>query len=421
MIAGQPFRQFRQFSPAVLRYFVSIALLGFALDGGIYAVLLNLYLVRLGFGPEQIGLVNAVGTLSFALMALPAGALGQRFGSRRMLLIALGGLVLGTVLVPLADLLPTAWQLPWLAAMLCITYLALALYFVNTAPYLLELVSTAQRNTAFGLQTGLLSLAGFFGSLTGGLLPPLFASVLQLSTTQTAPYRYALICAGIALLPALVALRRPPAVVVPADERPVAPEARAADVPLRLFLGLLALIALVRVLQVSGTAVTNTFFNVYLDGALAMPSAQIGAIIAVGRLLGVPAALATGALTKRFGNFAVVIGASLGTALSMLPLALIPHWSAAAFGFVGVIGLSWIRYASSLVFFLELVPPNRRATVSGVTEMAAGVCFTLLTFGGGYVIVLLGYQTLFLTGAALTALSAVVFWWCFRGRQAHGS
>ncbi len=420
MIGAQSFRQLQQLGPTVLRYFCSIALIGFALDGGIYAVLLNLYLVRLGFGPEQIGLINAIGTLSFALMALPAGALGQRWGSRRMLLVGLGGLVVGAVLLPLADLLPAPWQLPWLAVTISVTYLSLAIYFVNTAPYLLELVSAAQRNSAFALQTGLTSFAAFLGSLIGGVLPPLFGTLLRVSAEQTAPYRYALVFAGLSLLPALVALRRPPPVVVPLVDQPVAPDARAPDSMLRPLLGLLALIALVRVLQVSGTAVTNTFFNVYLDGALLLPSAQIGAIIAAGRLLGVPAALATAALTRRFGNRAVVIGASLGTALSILPLALIPHWGAAGIGFIGVVGLSWIRYAASLVFFLELVPPNRRATVSGVTEMAAGVCFTLLTFGGGYIIALLGYQTLFLGGAAITALSAAVFWWCFRNRKAYG-
>jgi predicted MFS family arabinose efflux permease len=177
------------------------------------------------------------------------------------------------------------------------------------------------------------------------------------------------------------------------------------------------LIALVRVLQVAGLAVTSTFFNVYLDAALLVPTAQIGAIIALGRLLGVPAALTTSALTARFGNRAVVIGASLGTALSILPLALVPHWSAAGLSYIGVIALSWIRYASALVFFLELVPPARRATVSGVTEMAAGICFTVMTFGGGYVIALLGYRVLFLAGATLTGLSALAFWLAFRGAK----
>jgi predicted MFS family arabinose efflux permease len=132
----------------------------------------------------------------------------------------------------------------------------------------------------------------------------------------------------------------------------------------------------------------------------------------------VPAAFATASLTARFGNRGVVIGASLATAVSILPMALIPHWGAAGLSFIGVIASSWVRYAASVVYFLELVPPKRRATVSGVTEMAAGLCFTALAFGGGYIIALFSYRSLFLIGAAITALSAVVFWVLFRKRAA---
>jgi MFS family permease len=410
----------RRLGPAVGLYFTTIGLVAFAVDGGVYAVLLNLFLVRLGYGPEQIGLVNSAGTLTFALTSLPAGALGQRFGSRRMMVIGLGLLIAGCVLLPLADTLPAGWRLAWLVAGNVTLYLGLSLYFVNTAPYLMDVVAAERRNQLFSLQTALSSLSAFVGSLIGGFLPALIALALGMSSEQPAAYRYALIAAGLAMIPGWLAIRAARPVSVRPSDVPVNPDTAPPSVVAPIF-GLLTTIALVRVLQVSGLAVTSTFFNVYLDAALLVPTAQIGAIIAAGRLLGVPAALATSALTARFGNRAVVIAASLGTALSILPLALIPRWDAAGISFIGVVGLSWIRYASSLVYFLELVPPNRRATVSGVTEMAAGVCYTLLTFGGGYVIALVGYPSLFLAGAAVTALSALAFWWAFPARLARAA
>jgi MFS family permease len=408
----------RLLSPTVARYFATIAVVGFAVDGGVYAVLLNLFLLRLGYGPQQIGLVNAAGTLTFALSCVPAGALGARWGSRRMLLIGLSLLLAGCTLLPFADMLAPAWRLPWLLANDIVLYLGLALYFVNTAPFVMAAVSTAQRNQIFSLQTALLSLASFVGSLLGGLLPPMLAVLLGVSSDQTAPYRYALIVAGLAMVPAILALRGTQPGPGAREAEPAANLAAAPSVVAPI-LGLLAMIALIRMLQVSGMGALTTFFNVYLDSELLLPTAQIGAIIACGRLLGVPAALATSALTARFGNRAVVIGASLGTALSILPIALIPHWGAAGLSFIGVIGISWIRYASSVVYFLDLVPPARRATVSGVMEMAAGITFTMLTFGGGYAIALIGYRSLFLIGAALTSLSALVFWRSFRGRAVN--
>jgi MFS family permease len=406
----------RRLSPAVARYFVTIAVVGFAIDGGVYAILLNLFLLRLGYGTEQIGLVNSAGTLTFALASLPAGALGEHWGSRRMLLVGLGLMFVGCLLLPLADTLTPNLRLPWLLVNAIVLYLGLAFYFVNTAPYVMAAVGAAERNRVFSFQTALLSFAAFAGSLTGGLLPPLIATLLMVPITQPAPYRYAMIISGLALLPAIVALRGAPAVAARPEATPLVVGAAAMPPVAAPIVGLLALMALIRLLQVSGLAALTTFFNVYLDSVLLVPTAQIGAIIAVGRLLGVPAALASASLTARFGNRAVVIVASLGTALSILPIALVPHWGAAGLSFIGVVGFSWIRYSSSVVYFLELVPPSRRATVSGVMEMAAGICFTALTFGGGYAIALLGYRSLFLTGAALTALSALVFWLGFRRR-----
>jgi MFS family permease len=410
-------------TPAVRYYFVAVALVGFAIDGGVYSVLLNLFLLRLGYGPETIGLINATGTLTFALASLPAGVIGARWGSRPIMLLGLGLLAAGSLLLPLADLLAAEWRLAWLMLSMSLLYLGLALYFVNTAPYIMEAARPEQRTYIFSLQTAMLALAAFLGSLSGGVLPSLIAALLGSSPAQPAPYRYALLLAGLALLPAMLAVHaaRPAAVPRESASAAVAGVRRA---PLAgSLIWLLAMIAIVRVLQVSGLAVTTTFFNVYLDSQLLVSTARIGLLISLGRLLGIPAALATGTLTTRYGNRAVVIGASLGTALSILPIALVPHWGAAGLSLIGVVGLSGIRYPAAMVYFMEIAPPAQRAMVSGLTEMAAGICFTAMTFGGGYLIAAFGYQSLFLLGAALTGLSALVFWRSFReplaGRAIH--
>ncbi len=407
----------RQLRPDLGRYYLAVALLGFAVDGGVYAVLLNLFLARLGYGPEVIGLVNAAGMVVFALASLPAGIFGERWGSKRIMLWGLGLLMVGAVLLPLADLLPAAARLPWLITMIICLYLGLALAFVNTAPMLLGLVATDQRNQAYATQTALLGLASFLGSLLGGLLPPGVSILTGVSLDQPMPYRYGLMVAGVMVIPGLLALARIQPGAVP--EMPALPAGAPGTRAAPSILGLLALIALVRVLQIAGLAVTSTFINLYLDAELRVPTAQIGVLLAIGRLVSVPAALTSAALCARFGNRNVVIGASLATAVGMLPLALIPHWGAAWLSLLLVSGLSGVRYAASIVYFLDLVPLNRRATTAGVTEMAAGICFTALTFGGGYIITLFGYRALFLLGAALTGLSALVFWALFRRRQGH--
>jgi MFS family permease len=411
----------RTLSPAALLYLGAITLVGFAVDGGVYSVLFNLYLIRMGFGPELIGIVNGVAQLTFAISSLPAGALGERLGARQMLLAGLALMLLGCLALPMADLMPEQLQLPWLFTGEVVLYFGLALYFVNSAPFLMGVIAPGQRNSIFGVQSALLAVAAFAGGLVGGFLPGYFATLIGQTLMQPAPYRYPLLIAGLGLLPALLSIHAAREKPQELSETASSPEEPRAMLLLpSAILAAIAMMGAVRLLQVSGFAATSSFFNVYLDRSLAVPTDQIGTITAFARLLAAPAALATPFLAHRIGSFWTVILSTFVTGLVILPIALIPHWAAAGVSMIGVVGLSSIRYASSMVYFFELVPPKRRATVSGVTEMAAGVSFTLITFAGGYIIIQLGYQTLFLLGAALSMAGALAFWAYFRRFQVRG-
>jgi hypothetical protein len=63
---------------------------------------------------------------------------------------------------------------------------------------------------------------------------------------------------------------------------------------------------------------------------------------------------------------------------------------------------------------MELIPSGWRAAMSGATTLAAGLSWAGIAWGGGYVIAALGYRSLFLAGAGMTAVGALVFWVCFR-------
>ena len=56
---------------------------------GMYLVLLNLYLLRLGYGPEFIGLVQGTGIFAIVALSMPASAAGRRWG--------LHGLIVGGI------------------------------------------------------------------------------------------------------------------------------------------------------------------------------------------------------------------------------------------------------------------------------------------------------------------------------------
>ena len=407
---------FRTFARNVYLFLAVQLLIGFAFDGGIYSVLFNLYLLRLGYGPEFVGLVNALGLLAFALLSLPAGIAGQRYGIKRMMLVGLVVMIGGGTLLPLAELIASPWQEGGLMLGYVAVMAGLAFFFVNGTPFMMGSTSTRERNRVFSLQMALLSVAAFAGSLFGGRLPALFAGLLGLSTDHAAPYRYPLFLAGFLLIPAIPLILRAQDVDPRLAEKASTSGDEAtgvAAIRVAPFL-LIAMLVFVRFFQVSGVATTSTFFNVYLDAGLNVSTTQIGLLTAIGRLMAVPAALLVPLLGRRWGNLNLVIWAGVGTALSFLPLALIPHWAAAGAGFIGVTVLSALRYPAFMVYSMELVAPQQRGAVAGAGEMAAGFCFSLIALAGGYLITAAGFSALFLITSALSAIGSLVFWIYFR-------
>ncbi|NLT42653.1 MAG: MFS transporter, partial [Anaerolineae bacterium] len=151
----------RRFGRDARLAFATGALLWFSVFG-IYSVLFNLYILRLGFGPEFVGLANAGGLLSGALFSLPAGELGRRWGSRRAMIAGLILAVVGHGLVPLAEILPPALQPAWVLLSYFAGCLgALAVYMVNVTPYLMGVTAPHQHNHAFSLLSAIPTAAAF--------------------------------------------------------------------------------------------------------------------------------------------------------------------------------------------------------------------------------------------------------------------
>lgn len=171
----------------------------------------------------------------------------------------------------------------------------------------------------------------------------------------------------------------------------------------------IALFSLIVVLRYAGRGVTNTFFNVYLDSSLHLPAAQIGMLVAVAQLTAVLSALITPRFVARWGNGRTGFVAMWGSALSLLPLALIPHWAGEVLGIVASAAALSITMCAMIVYGQELVSPRWRATMSGAVSMASGLGMASAAIFGGYVITALGFRALFLTGAGVTVVGTILF------------
>lgn len=403
------FHAMRLFNRNVRIFILSALLLGFAFFG-IYAVLLNLYLLRLGYGPTVVGLVNGMGFVAYAVFSLPAGALGARYGTRRMLQVGFVLAAAGTGLLPAAQFLSGNLQVAWIAVAYTITSMGLDAYFVNSNPFMLQSTTPRERMYLYSLRVGMSPIAAFVGALVGGLLPGTLVKLLPI--TDTASFALALLVAAVALLIGVVALFNTEATAAPAEEQD-SPQVTVRSPTTALPVLVITIMGFVIMLRIASEGAQRTFFNVYLDEILAMPTAQIGMLAACGQLVGGFAALMSPYFARRWGLEPVIVWASLGMALSTVAFALIPHWAGAAIGYAGLVSFTYIQRPCSLRHTMEVVPARWRETAAGVANMVAGIGWGTMGFAGGFLVSIYGYQSFFLASAALTGISAVLFFWYF--------
>ena len=370
----------------------------------IYTMLFNLYLLRLGYGPQFIGLINAGAQLTFALFSLPAGALGRRWGARRTSMLGLSITVVTFLALPLAELFVGEWQQRWLMLTYLTAWLGGALYLVNSYPLLMQATDPAERNHVFSVRQALSPMGNFLGHLVGGILPGGVALLLAVSLDHPAPFRYGLVVAALALIPGVLALR-----AVQVDTQPQTRQARTATTdpaPIEL----IAFMALLMFLHVGAVSAANTFFGVYLDDYFHLSPTWIGLLAAAGQLLAIPMALVTPTAIARWGKRQTILIGFLGSALSLLPMALVPHWGAAGLSFIALNALVAFTTPALFICQQEIVAPSWRPLMSGAIVMARGGSTALMAFSGGYLITAFGYPTLFLTGALLAALGGGLIW-----------
>ena len=400
-------RKMRLFSRNMRLCLIFIAIFGFCVFG-IYFLLFNLYVLRLGYGPEYVGLVISAWGLLGAIASIPAGLLAGRIGSRRTMIVGACVGIAGYVAVLLGEALPRPTQGLWIGVWFALTGLGQGLLMTAIGPFMISATTTEEFDHAFASYTALLRLGGFLGSLTGGLLPGLFASLLGQSLDAPVPYRYPLLLAALLYLAGLGAL-------VATREHRQGEVADAAPEQSRAPVSLITLVIVTMLLQHLAGSAAGTFFNVYMDTALAASAARIGLLAALAQLLSVPAPMIVPLLTSRWGRRSVIVVTALGTALSALPLALIPHWAAAGTGYVGSSVFMFMWVSVVFPYIMTLRSARWQATFSGAGILATGLGGSAAALGGGYIATALGFPSVFTISAALTTVGALLFWAYFRG------
>jgi MFS family permease len=281
----------------------------------LFSLLFNLYLLRLSYQEDFIGLVASMAPLATGLLALPVGMLSDRFG-RKPFLVASGLLLAISQLGACLMTSPTA-----LLAFSFIGGIATSFIWVNHVPFLSDNAHSSRRAEALVIWSALQVAIRMLLSLAGGFMPGVMAYFIGASTEMPEPFRYSLLLGALCSIVSIFPLLRIPghqsghqrATSTTNDH--AAPDS-AEPIPWRAFTGIATL---------SGTrgfsmGLTYPFINVFFEEELHVGPAMIGTIFFFSQLVGLPATFSAPALVRRFGATLTILPTRIigGCALALM-------------------------------------------------------------------------------------------------------
>ncbi|MGB5052121.1 MAG: MFS transporter [Caldilineaceae bacterium] len=363
---------------------------------GVTALLKILYVLRLGYGPEYVGLFGASGALGYMAMSMPSGWLGERWGISRAMALGALATTVGMVMLPLSEVVPLWARDGWPIASQIVQTGGYALFSINLVPALMGATSPENRNSAYALSSTLRSLGTFVGTVAGGILPGLLVLMTGQGLDTPAPYRLGLwigpFITALAIVP-LLRIREPKPVrtganTVPTDSFPLLPVGL-----LIVFVGL----------GQAASATCQSFCNAYMDSELALSPAMIGLVTGGGQFLSIFAPMLLPKMARARGNGWTLLVVTLGSAVSLLPLLLFPHWLGASLGRFGTLALAAMWMPTLQVYQMEMIAQRWRSLAYGAVSMGMSLSFALVSYAGGLLVAGWGYAALFGLGLLLSA------------------
>ena len=412
-----------------------------AVTAGAFAVLYVLFLTKLGYGTDFVGLVLVIGTVGGGLGIIPASALVERMGFKSLLLWSdfVGGFAFAIQLfIPT----PPVILLTTLAA-----GASFALFLVVNAPFLAANSSERERTALFGLNNALGFLAAVVGSLLGGVLPSWFGGLplnghaalawlrpLLVQNADARPLQLALMAVGLVAVPAFVPilfLREEPRPQPAGDGRSVERGAgdrratwerlsrRARDgwrATLEEARGVIGRFSVTQALIGFGAGLYFPYLSVYFVNDLHTTLKFFGVFNAVMTVSLAGAALLSAPLAARYGKLPASIIAQLLSIPFLLATGLFPVVWIVSGALLARTFLMNIPGAPLQAYLMEAVPEHRRVIASGVYNVSFQLVGALGAGAGGVLIDHIGFPATIVIAAPFYAISAalLILWFGFR-------
>jgi MFS family permease len=370
---------------------------------GIYGVIFNLYILRLGFREDLLGLMLSIVFISTGLAAVPAAGLCDRIGRKNTLLFSI--LVTSSALL----LLYTIASLDWLLALSALYGMGTAFYTVAGSPFLMENSTHDERIHLFSVNSALSQAAYIVGCMAGGTMPNVLA-MAGVDAASPEIYRYTLF-----LSLALIALSAVPILYMNEAGRRPKPVKRFAVLGSTVTSSKVQKLIAVNGLIGIGAGMIVPFFNVYFHNLLAAATDQIGIIFSAGELVMIAGLMVIPLIVERSGKVKTIALTELASIPFLIMLAFTANIYVAAFAYIMRMTLMNMANPAINSFNMELVPDEQRATVSSLTSMAWYLCMSLSAYLSGIMMARSNYVLPFMITCA-TYLCAASLYYLFFSR-----
>ena len=389
----------RQFSRNARLYLAANIIQGLVFS--IYMLFFNLFILARGFEKDFLGLLAAIPSFVGLIFAFPAGAISDRIGRRRAMM--LGTLFSALSIAGITLLTDKALM----GALFVVFGCARTLNMVSGAPFLMENSTPEERTSLFSASFCLSTLVGFFGNLLGGLLPALFALLLRADPESVPAYQGTLwVVVGLSLLTLIpLALIR--------QEKRIGPISSAsssfgaavnASLPFKLIGKLLLPNAIISI----GAALLIPYMNVFFKEKFPIPDSVLGAMFSVSSVVVGVATLTSPWLAGRLGKIRALVLTQLLSIPFLLTIGFAPWLGVAMTAF-------WIRAALMNMgnplysaFAMEQVDESARARVSSLMGMGWNIGWSVGPYISGLMQVRVGFGPIFVITAGAYLIGSII-------------
>jgi MFS family permease len=379
---------------------------------GVTDVVLNFYFVSLGVPRETIGILQTLTRVGGIMAGIPAGMLADRFGARRVTIIAM--IVAALSYIPLL----VAPTIPVLVFSRVLLGLSFTSALIAATPLLVSFVEPRHRTHALSYYQ-IVSLAGTsLGTLVGGFLPAALIGIFPSPVpfdgpAAQSPFAYALTLAsgGIILLISVLPL------LPMAAPRQVHPREPGNKATTRTPWLMLALLTFPWLLFGVSAGLSFPFYNLFFRQRFEASDTVVGSILSIGWLAMGLVGLGAPWLEKRFGRLRAIVLTSAVAALMFLVLGVA---TTLPLGVLAYVIAASVRNLFALFFtpvILDAFGPRLYSLSSGFGSLVWNVGYFASGTVSGFWAVNFGFSFLMNLVAVLVFVTAGVTWFIFARRR----